>query len=170
MMRLPHQLLILILLCLASCGYQLQKPLTISDHRQAIFIDGDRLLVLNLKKQLRNQGIVISNDISNANSRIKLSIVERESRNIALSAEGRDAQSLHRLTVSIEWLSLQKINAAALPLTPIILASTNIYAESIQLKNPDNITAQQSTHDRIQEQLSERIINKILNIIRLNGV
>ena len=70
MLRLSHQLLIILFFYLVGCGYQLQKPLVISDHRQAIFIDGDRLLALKLKKQLRRQGIIISDTLGNANSRL----------------------------------------------------------------------------------------------------
>ena len=168
MPKVSHQLLILTLLCLAGCGYQLQKPLAISEHKQAIFIDGDRLLTLELKKYLRSQGVIVSDALSNASSHISLRVINHDSRNITLSAEGRDAQSAHRLSVSIEWLSLQK-NSTSQPSKSVILAPTPLHAELIQMQNPDNIAAQQSTKERTLEQLRARIIAKILNIIRLNG-
>jgi hypothetical protein len=37
------------------------------------------------------------------------------------------------------------------------------------LQNPDNVAAQQSTKERLQQQLGDRIIAKILHIIRLNS-
>ena len=75
MPRLSQQLLIILLFCLVGCGYHLQKPLVISDHRQAIFIDGDGLLALKLKKQLRSQGTIVSDALSDANSRITLDVI-----------------------------------------------------------------------------------------------
>ena len=168
MLRLSHQLLIILMFCLVGCGYQLQKTLVISDHRQAIFIDGDRLLALKLTKQLRSQGIIVSDSLSNANSRITLAIIERDSRNLTLSADNRDAQAVHRLSVSIEWLSLQKSDTS-LQSTSVIVPPISVHAELVQLQNPDNIAAQQSTKERLQQQLADRIIAKILHIIRLNS-
>jgi outer membrane lipopolysaccharide assembly protein LptE/RlpB len=170
MLRLSHQLFIILLFCLVGCGYQLQKPLVISDHRQAIFIDGDRSLALKLKKQLRSQGINVSDSLSNASSRITLAVIERNSRNLTLSADSRDAQTAHRLSVSIEWLSLRKHDISLQPIsTSVILSTTSVHAELVQLQNPDNVAAQQSTKERIQQQLGDRIIAKILHIIRLNS-
>ena len=169
MLRLSHQLLIILFFCLVGCGYQLQKPLVISDHRQAIFIDGDRLLALKLKKQLRSQGIIVSDTLGNANN-IILAVIERGSRNLTLSADSRDGQTAHRLSVTIEWLSLQKSDISSQPITTsVILPPTSVHAELVQLQNPDNVAAQQSTKERLQQQLSDRIIVKILHIIRLNS-
>lgn len=168
MLRLSHQLFIILLFCLVGCGYQLQKPLVISDHRQAIFIDGDRSLALKLKKQLRSQGINVSDSLSNASSRITLAVIERDSRNLTLSADSRDAQTAHRLSVSIEWLSLRKHDISS-QTTLVILPSTSVHAELVQLQNPDNVAAQQSTKERLQQQLGDRITAKILHIIRLNS-
>ena len=170
MFRSSHLLLIIIFFCLVGCGYQLQKPLEISDHRQAIFIEGDRLLALKLKKQLRSRGIIVSDALSNANSRITITIIERDSRNLTLSADSRDGQTAHRLSVTIEWLSLEKSDISSQPMTTsVILPPTNVYAELVQLQNPDNVAAQQSTKERLLLQLGDRIIAKILHIIRINS-
>ena len=170
MFRLSHQLLVILLFFLVGCGYQLQKPLEISDDRQAIFIDGNRLLALKLKKQLRSRGIIVSDALSNSNSRITLTVIERDSRNLTLSADGRDGQTAHRLSVSIEWLFLQKSDIPSQPITTsVILPPTNVHAELIQLQNPDNVAAQQSTKERLQQQLGDRIITEILHIIRFNS-
>ena len=170
MLRLSHQLLIILLFCLVGCGYQLQKPLVISDHRQAIFIDGDRLLALKLKKQLRSQGIIVSDTLSNANSRITIAVIERDSRNLTLSDDSREGQTAHNLSVTIEWLSLQKSDISLQPIsTSVILPPTSVHAELVQLQNPDNVAAQQSTKERLQQQLGDRIIAKMLHIIRLNN-
>ncbi|MDG2473620.1 MAG: hypothetical protein P8M71_10985 [Pseudomonadales bacterium] len=168
MLRLSHQLFIILLFCLVGCGYQLQKPLVISDHRQAIFIEGDRLLTVKLKKQLRSQGIIVSDTLSTANSRITLAVIERDSRNLTLSADSRDAHTAHRLSVSIEWLSLRKHDISS-QTALVILPSTTVHAELVQLQNPDNVAAQQSTKERLQQQLGDRITAKILHIIRLNS-
>ncbi|MEE3240444.1 MAG: hypothetical protein VX231_05695 [Pseudomonadota bacterium] len=170
MLRLSHQLLIIILFSLVGCGYQLQKPLVISDHRQAIFIDGDRLLALKLKKHLRSQGVIVSDTLSNANSRITIAVIERDSRNLTLSDDSRVGQTAHSLSVTVEWLSLQKSDISLQPIsTSVILAPTSVHAELVQLQNPDNVAAQQSTKERLQQQLGDRIIAKMLHIIRLNN-
>ena len=170
MPRLSQQLLIILLFCLVGCGYHLQKPLVISDHRQAIFIDGDGLLALKLKKQLRSQGTIVSDALSDANSRITLDVIERGSRNLTLSADSRDGQKVHRLSVTIEWLSLQKSDISSqIITTSVILPPTSVHAELVQLQNPDNVAAQQSTKERLLLQLGDRIIAKILHIIRINS-
>ena len=170
MLRLSYQPLIILLFCLVGCGYQLQKPLVINDHRQAIFIDGDRLLALKLKKQLRSQGIIVCDTLGNAKSRITLAVIERDSRNLTLRDDSRDGQKAHRLSVTIEWLSLQKSEISSQPIsTSVILPPTSVRAELVQLQNPDNVAAQQSTKERIEQQLGDRIIAKILHIIRLNS-
>ena len=91
-----------IMLLLTACGYQLQKPIAVDDNTQPVYVDGDRLLSLALKQQLRSNGIALASNSSNANSIITVVVVDNENRSYSVSADARDAEALRSMTASIE--------------------------------------------------------------------
>ena len=96
-------IIVVIALLLTACGYQLQKPIAMDDNTQPVYVDGDRLLSLALKQQLRSNGIALVSNASSANSIITVALVDNDSRSYSVSVDARDAEALRSMAASIEW-------------------------------------------------------------------
>ena len=96
-------IIVVIALLLTACGYQLQKPIAMDDNTQPVYVDGDRLLSLALKQQLRSNGIALVSNASSANSIITVALVDNDSRSYSVSIDARDAEALRSMAASIEW-------------------------------------------------------------------
>ena len=155
-------LIAVITLLLTACGYQLQKPITIDDSIQPVYIDGDRLMSLALKQQLRSNGIALATNSSTANSIITIVVVDDENRSYSVSADARDAEVLRSMAASIEWhriIGSKNSNRT-------LIQKTIVDAEVVQIKNPDNVAAQNSEGEILVRELRERLVEKMVSLIR----
>lgn len=145
----------LLILLVASCGYQLQKPLIIDDELQPIYISGDLLLSRALKRKLQEQQIVIANYTSNARSFIRIQLIKQDERELSVSHDGRTAEFIRRISAQLEWRSGE-----------IRLLEVPIHVQVIQSSNPDNQAAQQAEADLLTNELQHQIIEIALHRIR----
>ena len=155
--------IVVIALLLSACGYQLQKPLVVEANTQPVYVEGDRLISLALKQQLRSNGIQIAKTTSAANSVITVAVINTDNRSYSVSADARDAEILRSMTASIEWhhrAAKKNSNAQRL------LEKTFISTEVVQVKNPDNVAAQNSESETLLRELRERLAEKMINLIR----
>ena len=104
-------IIVVIALLLTACGYQLQKPIAMDDNTQPVYVDGDRLLSLALKQQLRSNGIALVSNASSANSIITVALVDNDSRSYSVSIDARDAEALRSMAASIEWHRIALLKA-----------------------------------------------------------
>ena len=155
-------LIAVITLLLTACGYQLQKPITIDDSIQPVYIDGDRLMSLALKQQLRSNGIALANNSSTANSIITVAVIDNESRSYSVSADARDAEVLRSMAASIEWHRITGGKNS----NRTLIQKTKVDAEVVQIKNPDNVAAQNSEGEILVRELRERLVEKMVSLIR----
>lgn len=151
----------LMALLLSACGYQLQKPLSIEADTQPIYVEGDRLIGLALKQQLRTNGITLSKTASSANSIIHVSLIDSDSRSYSLSVDARDAEVLRSMTASLEWHRTTSSSSERQ-----ILEKTTISAEVVQVKKPDNVAAQDSESEMLVNELRDRLTEKMISLIR----
>ena len=162
--RLTTKLAIIaaITLLLTACGYQLQKPIAMDDNTQPVYVEGDRLLSLTLKQQLRSNGIELVSNSSSASSIITVALVDNESRSYSLSVDARDAEVLRSMAASIEWHRIATSGNSDRTLIQKIVVD----AEVVQIKNPDNVAAQNSESEILVRELRERLVEKMINLIR----
>lgn len=149
----------------SGCGYQLQKPLSINTAEQPVYVDGDLLLALALKRQLALNNISTSKKLSNAGSVVSVAIVDDDSRSYSISLDGRNAEVLRTMKASIEWQSVdsKKTNSSdSRELLPRSVVST----EQVQIQNPDNVTAQTREAESIGKEMRETLVEKMLNLMR----
>ncbi|MDB2410779.1 hypothetical protein N9W57_09200 [Pseudomonadales bacterium] len=151
----------LMALLLSACGYQLQKPLSIEADTQPIYVEGDRLIGLALKQQLRANGITLSKTASSASSIIHVSLIDSDSRSYSLSVDARDAEVLRSMTASLEWHRTTSSSSERQ-----ILEKTTVSAEVVQVKKPDNVAAQDSESEILVNELRDRLTEKMISLIR----
>lgn len=146
----------------SGCGYQLQKPLSINTAEQPVYVDGDLLLALALKRQLALNNISTSKKLSNAGSVVSVAIVDDDSRSYSISLDGRNAEVLRTMKASIEWRSVDSKKTNSRELLPRSVVST----EQVQIQNPDNVTAQTREAESIGKEMRETLVQKMLNLMR----
>ena len=151
-----------ITLLLTACGYQLQKPIAVDDNTQPVYVEGDRLLSLALKQQLRSNGIALVSNASSANSIITVALVDNESRSYSVSVDARDAEALRSMAASIEWHRIATSEGG----DRTLIQKTIIDAEVVQIQNPDNVAAQNSEGEILVRELRERLVEKMISLIR----
>ena len=147
---------------LTACGYQLQKPIILDDNTQPVYVDGDRLISIVLKQQLRSNSIATVSNASSAKSIIKVALIDNDSRSYSVSANARDAESLRSMAASIEWHRI----AASENIERTLIQKTIVNAEVVQTQNPDNVAAQNSEGEILIRELRERLVEKMINLIR----
>ena len=148
-------------LLLSACGYQLQKPLSIEADIQPVYVEGDRLISLALKQQLRANGITLSKTASSANSIMNVSLINSDSRSYSLSIDARDAEVLRSMTASLEWHRTTSNSSERQ-----ILEKATVSAEVVQVNNPDNFAAQDSESEILVNELRDRLTEKMISLIR----
>lgn len=179
--NLPLAILALLLFVLGGCGYQLQKPLTIANHLQPVYVEGELQLRTDLRRALKRHAIAVTNQANTAKSRILLSDVETQTRDYSLSRDGRNAELLYISTVTVEWqrsrlpgnhqpttnndAKTTSYNANTQSRTEL-LPATPLIAESIQIQNPDQLNAQQQEQLQVSKELRSQLIEKILRLLR----
>ena len=151
-----------IMLLLTACGYQLQKPIAVDDNTQPVYVEGDRLLSIALKQQLRSNGITLANNASSANSIITVALIDNDSRSYSVSIDARDAEALRSMVASIEWHRIATSENDDRTLIP----KTAVDAEVVQIQNPDNVAAQNSEGEILVRELRERLVEKMISLIR----
>ena len=151
-----------IMLLLTACGYQLQKPIAVDDNTQPVYVEGDRLLSIALKQQLRSNGITLANNASSANSIITVALIDNDSRSYSVSIDARDAEALRSMVASIEWHRI----ATSENDDRILIPKTAVDAEVVQIQNPDNVAAQNSEGEILVRELRERLVEKMISLIR----
>ena len=151
-----------ITLLLTACGYQLQKPIILDDNTQPVYVDGDRLISIALKQQLRSNSIAIVSNASSAKSIITVALIDNDSRSYSVSANARDAESLRSMAASIEWHRI----AASENIERTLIQKTVVNAEVVQTQNPDNVAAQNSEGEILIRELRERLVEKMISLIR----
>ena len=151
-----------ITLLLTACGYQLQKPIILDDNTQPVYVDGDRLISIALKQQLRSNSIAIVSNASSAKSIITVALIDNDSRSYSVSADARDAESLRSMAASIEWHRI----AASENIERTLIQKTVVNAEVVQTQNPDNVAAQNSEGEILIRELRERLVEKMISLIR----
>lgn len=155
-------IIVVIALLLTACGYQLQKPIAMDDNTQPVYVDGDRLLSLALKQQLRSNGIALVSNASSANSIITVALVDNDSRSYSVSVDARDAEALRSMAASIEWHRIATSESS----DRTLIQKTIVDAEVVQIQNPDNVAAQNSEGEILVRELRERLIEKMISLIR----
>jgi len=151
-----------IMLLLTACGYQLQKPIAVDDNTQPVYVEGDRLLSIALKQQLRSNGITLASNASSANSIITVALIDNDSRSYSVSIDARDAEALRSMVASIEWHRIATSENDDRTLIP----KTAVDAEVVQIQNPDNVAAQNSEGEILVRELRERLVEKMISLIR----
>ena len=151
-----------ITLLLTACGYQLQKPIILDDNTQPVYVDGDRLISIALKQQLRSNSIATVSNASSAKSIITVALIDNDSRSYSVSADARDAESLRSMAASIEWHRI----AASENIERTLIQKTVVNAEVVQTQNPDNVAAQNSEGEILIRELRERLVEKMISLIR----
>ena len=151
-----------IMLLLTACGYQLQKPIAVDDNTQPVYVEGDRLLSIALKQQLRSNGITLASNASSANSIITVALIDNDSRSYSVSIDARDAEALRSMVASIEWHRI----ATSENDDRILIPKTAVDAEVVQIQNPDNVAAQNSEGEILVRELRERLVEKMISLIR----
>jgi len=155
-------IIVVIALLLTACGYQLQKPIAMDDNTQPVYVDGDRLLSLALKQQLRSNGIALVSNASSANSIITVALVDNDSRSYSVSVDARDAEALRSMAASIEWHRIATSESS----DRTLIQKTIVDAEVVQIQNPDNVAAQNSEGEILVRELRERLVEKMISLIR----
>ena len=155
-------IIVVIALLLTACGYQLQKPIATDDNTQPVYVDGDRLLSLALKQQLRSNGIALVSNASSANSIITVALVDNDSRSYSVSVDARDAEALRSMAASIEWHRIATSESS----DRTLIQKTIVDAEVVQIQNPDNVAAQNSEGEILVRELRERLVEKMISLIR----
>jgi len=151
-----------ITLLLSACGYQLQRPIALDDNTQPVYVDGDRLISIALKQQLRSNSIAIVSTASSAKSIITVALIDNDSRSYSVSADARDAESLRSMAASIEWHRI----AASENIERTLIEKTVVNAEVVQTQNPDNVAAQDSEGEILMRELRARLVEKMISLIR----
>ena len=155
-------IIVVIALLLTACGYQLQKPIAMDDNTQPVYVDGDRLLSLALKQQLRSNGIALVSNASSANSIITVALVDNDSRSYSVSVDARDAEALRSMAASIEWHRI----ATSENSDRTLIQKTIVDAEVVQTQKPENVAAQNSEGELLTRELRERLVEKMISLIR----
>ena len=155
-------IIVVIALLLTACGYQLQKPIAMDDNTQPVYVDGDRLLSLALKQQLRSNGIALVSNASSANSIITVALVDNDSRSYSVSVDARDAEAVRSMAASIEWHRIATSESS----DRTLIQKTIVDAEVVQIQNPDNVAAQNSEGEILVRELRERLVEKMISLIR----
>ena len=151
-----------ITLLLTACGYQLQKPISVDDTTQPVYVGGDRLLSITLKQQLRSNGVALVSNASSANSIITVGLINNDSRSYSVSIDAREAEVLRSMAASIGWHRIATSGNGDRTLIP----ETVVDAEVVQIKNPDNVAAQNSESEMLVRELRERLVEKMISLIR----
>ena len=162
-LKIKATLIVFIALLLSACGYQLQKPLVVEANTQPVYVEGDRLISLALKQQLRSNDIQIAKNLSAANSVISVAVIDTDSRSYSISVDARDAEVLRSMTASIEWRHRVAKNNSN---DQRLLEKSLVSAEVVQVKNPDNVTAQNSESEILLRELRERLVEQMISLIR----
>lgn len=155
-------IIVVIALLLTACGYQLQKPIAMDDNTQPVYVDGDRLLSLALKQQLRSNGIALVSNASSANSIITVALLDNDSRSYSVSIDARDAEVLRSMEASIEWHRI----AVAESSERTLIEKTVVNAEVVQTQKPENVAAQNSEGELLTRELRGRLVEKMMSLIR----
>ena len=155
-------IIVVIALLLTACSYQLQKPIAMDDNTQPVYVDGDRLLSLALKQQLRSNGIALVSNASSANSIITVALVDNDSRSYSVSIDARDAEVLRSMEASIEWHRI----AVAESSERTLIEKTVVNAEVVQTQKPENVAAQNSEGELLTRELRGRLVEKMMSLIR----
>ena len=155
-------IIVVIALLLTACGYQLQKPIAMDDNTQPVYVDGDRLLSLALKQQLRSNGIALVSNASSANSIITVALVDNDSRSYSVSVDARDAEALRSMAASIEWHRI----AISENSDRTLIQKTIVDAEVVQIQKPENVAAQNSEGELLIRELRGRLVEKMISLIR----
>ncbi len=163
--RVLVSLMLFITILLTGCGYQLQKPLSVEINAQPIYIEGDLLLSIALKRQLVAEGLLISNKRSSANSTITLNNVDFESRNFSVSDEGKNAETQRNMSAGIKW-KYNSENTENDTGSRTLLPYSTVTTEIVQVKNLDNVAAQQSESDLLLREARDEIAEKMVQLIR----
>ena len=143
-------IIVVIALLLTACGYQLQKPIAMDDNTQPVYVDGDRLLSLALKQQLRSNGIALVSNASSANSIITVALVDNDSRSYSVSVDARDAEALRSMAASIEWHRIATSESS----DRTLIQKTIVDAEVVQIQKPENVAAQNSEGELLSTRTS----------------
>lgn len=162
---------------LSSCGYQLQKPLSIEAQAQPVYVEGSLLLSIQLKRELIANNIHVSNDRHSAKSIISIHSINYDNRSFSVSKDGHDAEIQRNLSAEVKWV-YKNNPAGASALTAVhasdessderrtILPYTVVSAEIVQVQNPDNKAAQQQESELLLRELHAEIITKTISLIR----
>jgi len=132
------------------------------DNTQPVYVDGDRLLSLALKQQLRSNGIALVSNASSANSIITVALVDNDSRSYSVSIDARDAEVLRSMEASIEWHRI----AVAESSERTLIEKTVVNAEVVQTQKPENVAAQNSEGELLTRELRGRLVEKMMSLIR----
>lgn len=148
----------LILFLIASCGYQIQRNIFISKDLQPIYIDGDRRLSLLLSKRLSINNIEITNSANSASSIIKINGKKQTYQAVTIDKGGLTNQYALTAECFFSWKSKDK--------NEYIIMPTKLTSRIIQLKDNNNILAQYSTREKLDQQLNIKLTEKATLLIK----
>lgn len=154
--KLSGYLLLMTILSITACGYQLQKPLAIDEQFQPVYVSGNSALSLALKRKLLQTGITLSDLKTGANSVMQFEQEKNTSHSFSVSQDGRNAELLKRHNALFSWVSKN---------TTLINPST-VRAETLQITIPDRPTAERSESELNIVELNNQLIEQVLTLIR----
>lgn len=141
---------------LSGCGYQLQKPLSIDQQLQPVYVEGPIGLTVEIKRLLISHGIAVSRKKSGASSSIYIDTIDNIDRSTSVSFDGRDAERLLLNQVAVSWRRGPQN----------LIEPTIISAETVQLANPDRRASQRSESELLTKELHMELADKTLQLIR----
>lgn len=150
-----------VILTLAACGYQIQKPLSekLTAEYLPVKITGDPILRNILVKKLKQQSIAVVNLGQEAKSTINIRTTNQQNRQYLIASDGRTAESLLVLKTQFTWLDQQNQ----------LIGEKDFSVTETQLNTPGQILAQDTAIAQRREELRDQTIDQIIKFMRLNA-
>ena len=157
---------------LSACGYQLQKPLMLDPGSQPVYVNGNLMLAIALKRELIANDVPLSKRLADAGSIVTVDLIDDDTRSYSISLDGRNAETLRTMTASIAWgMRAANNNSEAVGKTEndanrLLLATRTLSVEQVQIQNSDNVAAQASEAEQITGELRDALAKKMVNLMR----
>ena len=158
---MPALASLLLLVAVAGCGYQLQKPLAIEPGLQPVLVSGSPALATGLRRALRSDGIALTRNARDAASTMHIDQLDYDSHNLSVGSDGRNAERLQRISAQYSWSTRQGDSRIELA------GPLRLQREVIQLLQPGNPAAQAQETELLREELREALVQDMLLLVRL---
>lgn len=147
---------LLSLLIIQSCGYQLQKPLVIDDQYQPVFVPGNNELSFALRSNLESQGITTTSSSNNAGSTAELTSNSIDARGITLAQDGLIAETQLFKSGLFKWYSSNEV----------FVEQTELSSERIQTINADTPNAMKKESQTIIKNINNALARQAIQLMK----